>query len=130
MSGYRCIKKLNYQQIRINHIQLISSAYLILREKDKFILFLFLRTCIPDKTSRKNINIKCTFSLKMDNKHNQAIVMLNDDNHPSETRINDNRPSLRKVIFRLYSIKSCIGFRFFSPAQDLWILSVTIYFSH
>jgi len=35
----------------------------------------------------------------MDEKHDQTIAMLNDENHPPRTRTDDNRPPLRKVKF-------------------------------
>jgi hypothetical protein len=35
----------------------------------------------------------------MDEKHNQTIAMLNDENHPPRPRIDDNRPLFRKVNF-------------------------------
>ena len=33
----------------------------------------------------------------MDDKHDPTTAMLNDENHPVRTRIDDNRPPLRKV---------------------------------
>ena len=35
----------------------------------------------------------------MDEKHDQTVAMLNDENHPPRTKVNDNRPALQKVIF-------------------------------
>ncbi len=37
-------------------------------------------------------------SFNMDEKHDQTVAMLNDENHPPQTRINDNRAPLTKVI--------------------------------
>jgi hypothetical protein len=39
-------------------------------------------------------------SLNMDEKHDQTVAMLNDENHPPRMRIDDNRTALRKVILR------------------------------
>jgi len=35
----------------------------------------------------------------MDEKHDQTVVMLNDEKHPPRTRIDDNRAPLVKVIY-------------------------------
>jgi hypothetical protein len=35
----------------------------------------------------------------MDEKHDQTVAMLNDENHPPRTRIEDNRAPLVKVIY-------------------------------
>ncbi|CAF5149207.1 unnamed protein product, partial [Rotaria magnacalcarata] len=32
----------------------------------------------------------------MDEKHDQTLAMLNDENHPQQTRTNDNRSPLAK----------------------------------
>ncbi len=34
----------------------------------------------------------------MDEKHDQTVAMLNDENYPPQTRVNNNRSGLNKVI--------------------------------
>ncbi|CAF1174380.1 unnamed protein product [Rotaria sordida] len=59
--------------------------------------------------------MKSVHSLKMDEKHNQTIAMLNDENHPTQTRIDDNRTGLRKC---------CSSF--FAPLRNNLLLTMTI----
>ncbi|CAF1197576.1 unnamed protein product [Rotaria sp. Silwood1] len=59
--------------------------------------------------------MKSVHSLKMDEKHNQTIGMLNDENHPTRTKVVDHRPGLRKCC-------SC----FFSPLCNNLLLTLTI----
>ncbi|CAF4256434.1 unnamed protein product, partial [Rotaria magnacalcarata] len=40
--------------------------------------------------------MKSNLSVKTGEKHNQTVGMLNDENHPTRTMHDENRPPLRK----------------------------------
>ncbi|CAF2523243.1 unnamed protein product [Rotaria sp. Silwood2] len=59
--------------------------------------------------------MKSVRSLKIDEKNNQTIAMLNDENHPTRTRTDDHRPGLQKC---------CSSF--FASLRNNLLLTLTI----